>query len=703
MRSNIKSRAGGSGLGRELRRELSQLGAPAAVIDPAAVKVMKPETRERPFSKPGWVFELKYDGFRVLAAGGRGEARLSYRSGHDATLILPEIARAVAALPLSSLLLDGEAVVLDEEGKPDFQRLQRRGLRTRSIDAERAAVATPATFFVFDLLACEGFDLRPLPLAARKALLRRVVSAAAEPGILRISDEIEERGEDLYAAVAGMGLEGIVAKRADSPYRAGYSADWLKVRVDRVSDFAVVGFDPIPGSRSGLRNLHLAVCDAAGGLAYAGTVGSGFTREHLSELRARLEPARRATPPVAVAAGRGTVWVEPEMVVEVRYKEWTRGGHLRHPVFLRVRDDKTVDECLRPESPHPGPSSPQPSSPVPSPPPSPGEEGESKKPDLRSPSPGEGDGRGRERGPGGEGPWVGGANPVAFTNLDKVFWPAEGYTKGDLVDYYRAVAPAMLPYLRDRPLVLDRYPDGITGKSFYQKNAPAKVAGRLRTVTIHAGGSERDIDYFLCDDAEALLYLVNLGAIPFHVWSSRVESLDRPDWCILDLDPKTAPFAHVVEIARAIRELCGEIAIESFVKTSGGSGLHVLLPMGGLFAHDQTRQLAELLARVIVARLPALATTARAIPARRGRVYVDALQNGRGKLLAAPYAVRPRPGATASTPLDWSEVDERLDLRDFNLKTVPERLRRLKRDPLLPVLTTRPDLARTLELLGERV
>jgi bifunctional non-homologous end joining protein LigD len=669
LRSNAKKKTGASGLGRELRAEIERLGAPAATVDPSTLKVMKPETRERPFSRAGWVFELKYDGFRVLAAGGGGEARLFYKSGHDATRMLPEIARAVAALPLAGLILDGEAVVLDEAGKPDFQRLQRRGLRTRAIDAEHAAAATPATFFVFDLLACEGFDLRPLPFTARRALLRRVL-AGQEPGTLRLSDEIPDRGEDLYAAVAAMGLEGVVGKRADSPYRSGYSADWLKVRVDRTSDFAVVGFDPVPGSRSGFRNLHLAVRDAAGGLAYAGTVGSGFSREDFAELRPRLEPTRRASPPLAVAAGRGTAWVEPEVVVEVRYKEWTRGGHLRHPVFLRVRDDKTVEECVRPGEEGGGEAEEDVSKVSPEPPISPVSES---------------------------------SRPVAFTNLGKVFWPAEGYTKGDLVEYYRAAAPAMLPFLRDRPLVLDRYPDGIAGKSFYQKNAPVAAAGRVRTVTIHAGGSERDIDYFLCDDVDSLLYLVNLGAIPFHVWASRVESLDRPDWCILDLDPKTAPFLHVVEIARAIHELCGEIAIDSFVKTSGGSGLHVLLPMGGLFPHEQTRQLAELLARVIVARLPALATTARAIPARRGRVYVDALQNGRGKLLAAPYAVRPRPGATVSTPLDWSEVDSRLDLRDFNLKTVPQRLRRRRKDPLLPVLSVQPDLARTLELLAERL
>jgi len=671
LRSNARKKA-------ELGAELKRLGAPAAAIDASTLKVMKPETRERPFSRPGWVFELKYDGFRVLAAGDGGEARLFYKSGHDATRILPEIARAVAALPLAGLILDGEAVVLDAGGKPDFQRLQRRGLRTRAIDAEHAAAATPATFFVFDLLACEGFDLRPLPFTARRALLRRVLSMGpAEPGTIRLSDEIPERGEDLYAAVAAMGLEGIVAKRADSPYRPGYSADWFKVRVDRTSDFAVVGFDPVPGSRSGFRNLHLAVRDGAGGLAYAGTVGSGFARDDFAELRPRLETARRSSPPLAVAAGRGTVWVEPEVVVEVRYKEWTRSGNLRHPVFLRLRHDKTVEECLRP-----------------------GEEGDGEVEEMEaSETPPEA--------PVSQVPAVSpvaeSPRPVAFTNLGKVFWPAEGYTKGDLVDYYRAAAPAMLPFLRDRPLVLDRYPDGIAGKSFYQKNAPVTAAGRVRTVTIHAGGSERDIDYFLCDDADSLLYLVNLGAIPFHVWASRVESLDRPDWCILDLDPKTAPFLQVVEIARAIHELCGEIAIEPFVKTSGGSGLHVLLPMGGLFTHEQTRQLAELLARVIVVRLPALATTARAIPARGGRVYVDALQNGRGKLLAAPYAVRPRPGATVSTPLDWSEVNAKLDLRDFNLKTVPQRLRRRRQDPLLPVLAVQPDLARTLELLAERL
>ncbi len=319
----------------EVRAELARLGAPRAAVDPSAVELMKPQTRERPFSKAGWVFELKYDGFRLLAAGGAGEARLRYRGGAEATRAFPELARAVAALPFHGVILDGEAVVLDEKGRPSFQRLQQRGLRTREIDAARAAAVTPATLVVFDLLACAGFDLRPLPLLERKSLLRRVLPGE---GPLLLAEEIPERGEDLYAAVAGMGLEGIVAKRAQSPYRAGYSADWLKVRVDRSADFAVVGFTP---ARRGFSKLHLAAADGAGGWIYAGTVGTGFSREDLAEISARLEPA-------GGAASRGAVWVEPELVVEVRYKEWTAGGHLRHPVFLRLRDDKTAGECLRP-------------------------------------------------------------------------------------------------------------------------------------------------------------------------------------------------------------------------------------------------------------------------------------------------------------------------------------------------------------------
>jgi bifunctional non-homologous end joining protein LigD len=621
--------------------QIDKLNAPRTAPDVTGIAVMKPEHRERPFSHPGWLYELKYDGFRVLAERRDGAPCLRYRSGRDATAILPEIARAVAALPFD-LVLDGEAVVLDAEGRPQFQLLQRRAQRTRAIDLEQAAVAMPATYFAFDLLVFEGYDLRPLPLAARKELLARVLRAAGATGPIRLLDALPERGEDLYAAVEGLGLEGIVAKRADAPYRAGYSADWLKVRVDRTADFAILGFEPV-GS-TGFRNLHLGLRQGAG-WAYAGTVGSGFDGEETRAIRALLESARRPRPACAGAPSGGrVVWVEPELVCEVRYKEATLAGHLRHPVFLRLREDKRAEECVVA-----------------------GDMDKEADDEEAAPS-------------------AAPAAAASLTNPDKVFWPQEGYTKGDLAAYYRAIAPWMLPYLADRPLVLDRYPDGIAGKSFFQKSAAAEDRG-----------------YFLAGDAGALLALVNLGAIPFHVQASRVTAPERPDWTILDLDPKSAPFAWVLRIAAEIRALCEEIGMPSFIKTSGGSGLHILLPLGGQCDHEQSRQLAEVLARIITDRLPEIATTARSIPARRGRVYVDALQNGRGKLLAAPFTARPRPGATVSTPLDWSEVGPRLDPSHFTIRTVPARMESRGDDPLRPVLATSPDLQQSLQALAERL
>lgn len=639
MPVHIPGEIDASRLSKEIRKELKRLKAPRGTVSAFDAEAMKPEAGGHPFTKKGWVFELKYDGFRLLAERTEAGAQLAYRSGRDATRIFPEILRAVGELPFESVLLDGEAVVLDRSGRPDFQRLQRRGQRTRSIDAGRAAIDDPAVLFAFDLLSFEGYDLRSLPLSYRKSVLRRVLPPRETAGLLRYVEEVPERGEDFYAAVEDMGLEGIVAKKEDSSYRGGYSNLWLKIRVDRRADFAIVGYEPGPG---GFRCLHLASC-GGGELVYAGTVGSGFDGREQAGVRARLDAARRPGPAAELATprsgARNAVWVEPELVCEVRYKEWTRGGHLRHPVFLRLREDKTVDECLRP------PDAPEREA----------AEGEPLAPQVGKPR---------------------------FTNLDKVFWPDEGYTKGDLIEYYRSVSPWLLRYLRGRPLVLDRYPDGIAGKSFFQKNA--------------GDGGE----YFLCNSEDDLLHLANLGAIPLHVWSSREESIERPDWCILDLDPKGAQFRDVVRIALAAGDLCDEIELPSLVKTSGGSGLHVLIPMGAQHDHEFVRQLAELLARVIADRLPAIATTLRSVPARKGRVYVDALQNGRGRLLAAPYSVRPHPGAPVSTPLAWSEVSSRLDVRKLNLRTVPRRLRRIE-DPLLPVLELRPDLMSALAKLAE--
>jgi bifunctional non-homologous end joining protein LigD len=534
----------------------------------------------------------------------------------------------------------------------------------------RLAVETPAVLYVFDLLAFGGYDLRPLPLVRRKAILARVLPRV---GPLKYVEHFAKDGEALYERVVQLGLEGIVAKKADAPYRAGRSPNWLKIRADRTDDFVVVGFTRPKGSRSGFGALDLGAYQD-GKLVYAGRVGSGFTAAQLKDVSAALERSVRPTPafsgPVPHEAGH--TWVEPTLLAEVRYKEWTDEGLLRQPVFVRFRDDKPITEAAtRPATPARGASD--------------GDAPEDDAPPARTrtvaPPPRE----------------------VKFSNLDKVFWPDDGYTKGDLIEYYRAISPWLLPYLTDRPVVLTRYPDGIAGKSFFQKDAPGFVPDWIRTVRIWSEDTQREIDYFVCDDVESLLYIINLGTIPLHVWGSRVDTLEQPDWCILDLDPKEAPFDHVVKIARATKALCDDLELPSFIKTSGSTGLHVLLPLGRQCTYEQARTLGGLLARVIAAELPDIATVTRQVGKRGARVYLDYVQNGHGRLLVAPFSVRALPGAPVSMPLTWSEVTPKLDIRKFTIETAPARLRRRKDDPLRSVLELKPDLVHALEQLHARV
>src|SRR5437660_1461028 len=542
------------------------------------------------------------------------------------------------------------------------------GLTVEELKAgkDRAApVEQPAALYVFDLLAFEGYDVRPLPLERRKALLEQVVPVV---GPIKYLSHFEQDGEALYEQVVKMGLEGIVAKKADASYRAGRSPNWLKIRADRTDDFVVVGFTRPKGSRSGFGALDLGAYEN-GKLVYAGRVGSGFTAAQLKEVSAVLERGVRPAPAFSgpVPQDPGHTWVEPALVVEVRYKEWTDEGLLRQPVFLRFRDDKPPTECVLPGKREGGRGEPEPG-PVPLPP---------------SPFP-----LPRE---------------VKFSNLDKVFWPDEGYTKGDLIEYYRAVSQWMLPYLADRPLVLTRFPDGITGKSFFQKDAPEYAQAFVRTVTIWSEDSQRELDYFVCDDQSSLLYIANMAAILLHVWSSRVATLEAPDWCILDLDPKEAPFTDVVTVAKRVRALCDDIGLPTGIKTSGSTGLHVLIPLGRQVTYEQSRTLGGLLARVIAAELPEIATVTRQVQKRGGKVYLDYVQNGHGRLLVAPYSVRPLPGAPVSMPLKWSEVTLKLDIKKFTIKTAPARMKKLGEDPLRPVLELKPDLVHALELLNDRL
>lgn len=654
----------GTARGRDVSTRLAELGARRRRLRPEQVKVMLARLQPDPFSRPGWVFEIKYDGYRVVAgraaaaSGSRPETRIFYRSGREATPSYPDLARAISALPYDGLVIDGEVVVLDERGHPSFQLLQKRAQLSRRRDIERATVPLPAVLFVFDLLAFDGYDLRSLPLVERKELLSRLLPAS---GPLRYVDHVEERGEEMYEAVRGMGLEGMVAKRGDSVYRGGRSERWIKIRTERTGDFAVVGYTDPKGSRAGLGALHLAVRQG-GEMVYVGAVGTGFTDRLLAELATALATTERSTPAFdgPAPSGREHHWVEPALVVEVRYIQYTADGQLRHPVFARLRDDKSIDECVRDDAP-PATTPDEPRVAI----------------DERP--------------------------AVDVTRPAKIFWPREGYTKGDLDAYYQAVAPWLLPLIGDRPLVLDRYPDGVEGKSFFQKNAPEFVPDWIRTEPIWTEDEGDEKNYFIANDAQSLRYLVNLGAIPLHVWSSRLGSLQRPDWCVLDLDAKSAEFRHVVTVARAIHRLCDSIELPAFVKTSGATGLHVLIPLSAASTFDQSKLLAELLARIIATELGEISSIDRLPKSRQGKVYLDFGQNGQGKLIVAPYSVRPLPGATVSTPLRWTEVTARLDPARFTLKTVPARLRRLRQDPWKGLLDARTDLGAALARLAEVV
>ncbi|MEZ4422504.1 MAG: DNA ligase D [Gemmatimonadota bacterium] len=647
----------GSSKGSALIERLEAEGAPARDVDPRTLRMMLAEARAKAFTREGWIFEIKYDGYRLLGARNDGKARLISRNHNDLTATFPEIERAVRGLPYDGLILDGEAVVHDEQGLPSFQRLQKRGRLTRRTDVLRASVELPATYYAFDLLALEGHDLRPLPLLERKALLRELLPPI---GPIRFSDHIPTQGEAMFDHATRMRLEGIVAKDANAPYVAGRSSKWIKIRTVETDDFVVVGWTEGTGTRDAFGALHLGLYDGDT-LVYSGRVGTGFDRKTLQAIGERLDALPAADAPSAgpVPTGAGHHWVAPDLVAEVRYKEVTDDGMLRQPSFVRLREDKPPTDCvlrLRTDT-------------------------------LEEPVEVVNDAA---------------ARVVHFTNLDKVFWPAEGYTKGDLIEYYRTISPALLPYLADRPLVLTRYPDGIEGKSFYQKNAPDFAPDWLRLETVWSESSEKELRYFVCDDLESLLYVANSAAIPLHVWSSRVATLQHPDWCILDLDPKDAPFADVVACALLIREVTDEIGLPAFIKTSGSTGLHVLIPLGGRCTYDQSRTLGELLARVVVQELPDQATVTRNPRKREGKVYVDFLQNRSGQLLVAPFSVRPLPHAPVSTPLHWSEVDDTLDLRDHTIRSVPERVRRQKRDPFEGLLTLRPDLVGALSRLAGR-
>jgi bifunctional non-homologous end joining protein LigD len=587
-----------------------------------------------------WLHEVKWDGYRAIVTIAGGEAELTSRNGNSLTARFPTVAKALEqAVKTPDCVLDGEVCALDERGRTSFSAMQQG--------------SGPLVIYVFDVLEVEGEPIIDLPFTERRERLVALLDRRHKT--VRLSEAFDD-GEALYDAVTKEGLEGVVSKKADSRYTPGKrSREWLKVKTQGRQEFVIVGYTKGQGRRSGgFGSLVLAV-NEQGGLRWVGNLGTGFDDAEIERLLKKLKPLRRETSPFAevpkmprVKKG-DVVWVEPKVVAEVRFAEWTHDGRLRAPVYLGLREDKEVEEVHR--------------------------EREAIPPEIRK-----------------------GKRVLKLSNLDKVFWPEEGITKGDLLAYYRDVAPAILPHLKNRPFTMKRYPDGWKGKFFFQKDAPKHMPDWIPTARFEASTRDRPpqrrmIDFPLVNDELALLWMVNMGCIDMNTWYSRVDKPSRPDWVLFDLDPSPdVGFPETVQVALLIKETLDLLGLVSFPKTSGSEGIHVLVPIARRYTYSDTREFSEIIAGAIARAHPGLATTEWTKAKRRG-VLIDSNQNGEGKTIASVYSVRPKAGAPVSTPLRWDEVNESLDPSEFTMDAVLERVAS-EGDLFEGVLTTK-------QLLGE--
>jgi bifunctional non-homologous end joining protein LigD len=635
----------------------------AAAPPPAARQGAMPERVSPQLAAPAasppagdrWLHEIKYDGYRLLARIAQGKVRLLTRNGLDWTGKFPLLARAFAALPAGSALIDGEVVALAADGTTSFARLQDALARDDTADL---------VYFAFDLLYRDGWDLTGAPLEDRKAALAALVPPAAE-GVLRYSDHQQGRGPDFFRLACSHRLEGIVAKRRDQPYRPGRGSDWLKVKCHKRDEFVVIGYTEPAGRRLGFGALLLGYYDAQGRLHYAGRVGTGFSDRLLAELRPRLDRmARREAPALPKGAPqKGVHWIEPRLVAAVRYAEWTADGILRQPAFLGLRDDKSAEEVV-----YPPPAGVRPDPPA---------------------------GRTRRAGAGQKtaapAPARGGGVCFAGVRLshpDRLLYPEEGITKLALAQYYERVKDWALPHLAHRPLSLMRCPQGHHKHCFYQKHLGAgvpDVVGRVAIVEKSVAGT-----YLVVEDLAGLVAMVQLAVLEIHPWGSTVDRLETPDRITFDFDPDEGlSWPAVTAAALEMREALRGIGLESFAKTTGGKGLHVVVPVAPKLGWDAVKEFAKWVAERFVAAYPDRFTAKMAKRARTGRIFIDYLRNGRGATAIGAYSPRARPGAPVATPLFWEEVERGVRPSEFTVLTVPKRLLRLKTDPWAGMATLR--------------
>jgi bifunctional non-homologous end joining protein LigD len=605
---------------------------------PKALAPMMAYLTDTPPAGKNWVYEIKWDGVRALCfiRDGKLDYILS-RTGNRCERQYPEMTVLPRQVSARDAIIDGEIAVLDEKGRPSFNRIQPRIAQTDPNSVAHLSRSTPVTFFAFDIVYCDGYDLRDASLAKRREILQAIFDPTDR---FRISGQFAAEGTEMLEAAKQAGLEGIMAKQADSKYESRRSRSWLKIKVRNRQEFLICGFTH--GERSFFSSLVLGV-HRDGKLVHAGQVGTGFDDKTIHDIYSRLQPLITNKPAFAASAkiNRKVTWVRPELVCEVEFLEWTPDGQLRAPSFIALREDVNPREVVRESAGEPDPEPP-------------GEKAGPLSANQKEATV-EIDG-----------------HTLKFTNLNKVWFPEQGYTKRDVINYYDTVAGLILPHLKERPLSLKRYPNGIQEEYFFQKNAEDFAASWIRLEPIPSEG--RTINYIIANDRATLLYLANLACIDQNPWMSRIGSLDKPDFMLIDLDPVECPFDMIVEAALLTREVLDQVGLRGYPKTTGGDGMHIYVPVEPRYTYDQVRGFAEIVSHLVVGRKPDLFTTPRAVAKRRkGRVYFDYLQIAESKTISAPYVIRPYDGAPVATPLGWDEVKPGLLPQHFTIENAPAR------------------------------
>ncbi|WP_160714541.1 DNA ligase D [Chitinophaga solisilvae] len=584
---------------------------------------------DEPFDSNEWIFETKWDGYRAIASVQNHQVSLYSRNEKNFNTDYPAIVAAVENIA-HNVVLDGEIIVTEKNKGAGFQSLQRF----------RSTGKGALVYMVFDLLHLNGNELQELTLLERKSLLQDIVAALNDKTV-QFSGHIQGKGKSFFRKARKQQWEGIIAKRADSIYEEGRRSDnWLKIKNINEQEALICGYTEPRGSRKKLGALVLGLYDDKE-LKYIGNCGGGLNEEMLGILYKKLQPLKQSASPFSkkIKTVMPVTWVKPKLVCQVKFSEWTGDGILRQPVFLGLREDKAAGE-VHAETP------------------------KSITMATATASAAE-----KERIVTLNG------KKVTLTNQQKLYWPKEKITKGQLIDYYLGMAEIILPHLKDRPLSLHRFPNGITGQAFYQKDLNLEQSPVwIKSIALRAESTGKDVDYLICNNEATLAFMANLGCIEINPWLSRTARLDNPDFIVMDLDPENIDFKYVVEAAQHIKAFLDQYKVTCFCKTSGSTGLHIYIPVGGKYSYDTGRLFAEYIARHVNQELPKSTSVIRTKSQRNHKVYIDFLQNSRGQTIAAPYSVRPKPGATVSMPLLWKEVNEKLKMTDFTIFNSRERV-----------------------------